>query len=251
MYTFKKHYLCHRFTKRSLMKRILTLFSLITLTFSAYGQKPDLPGQLLVDFGFNTWTEKPTGTDLNWFQSNTFNMAYYYDLPIGDGGFTITPGLGMSWEKYAFNNNSTLISNVNNGQRFIQVVDLNDEFGQNLSFDKSKLGLYYIDLPLEVRWYAKRDEYSQGFRVALGAKISYLYSSFTKIKFEDVLTDPRMLKDRQDLGFNRFRYGVQLRAGWGGFGFFGFYELSDKFDNAPIGGMNTSTLTWGISLTGF
>lgn len=233
------------------MKRILSLSFLILFCFNAKAQKPDLPGQLLVDFGFNNWTSTPTGAELNWFQSNTFNMAYYYDLPIGNGGWTFTPGVGMSWEKYAFDNNTNLVSRINNDQRFTQVVDLNDEFGDNLNFDKSKLGLYYVEIPLEIRWYAKRDKYSKGFRVAAGGKISYLYSSFTKIKFEDPLRDQRMLKDRQELGFNRFRYGVQIRAGWGGFGVFGFYELSNKFDSPPIGGVDTSGFTWGISLTGF
>lgn len=233
------------------MKRILTLLFLITITFSAKAQRPDLPGQLLFDFGFNNWFDEPTGAELNWFQSKTVNMTYYYDLPIGNGGWTITPGLGMSWEKYSFDNNTTLVSSVVNDQRIIRVTDLNDEFGDNLSFDKSKLGLFYIDLPLEIRWYAKRNQYSKGFRVGFGGKVSYMYSSFTKLKFEDVLEDPRMIKDRQKLGFDRLRYGLQLRAGWGGFGVFAFYELSDKFKNPPLGGVNTSTFTWGISLTGF
>lgn len=251
MYTSKKLYLCHRFTKRSHMKRILTILFLVIISVSAKAQRPDLPGQLLVDFGFNSWANTPTGLDLNWFKSKTVNMTYYYDIPIGNGGWTLTPGVGTSWEKYTFDNNSTLISTVNNGQRIIQAVDLNDEFGANLNFQSSKLGLFYVEMPLEIRWYAKRNQYSKGFRVAVGGKIGYRYSSFTKLKFEDVLEDPRMVKDRQDLGFNRFRYGIQARVGWGGFGTFIFYELSDKFENAPLGGINTSTLTWGISLTAF
>lgn len=251
MYTFKKHYLCHRFTKRSHMKRILSLLFLVTLSFSAYAQKPDLPGQLLFDFGFNSWSETPNDLSLDWYKSKTVNMTYYYDLPLGNGGFTFTTGLGTSWEKYTFDNNSTIVSRVNNGNRIIDVVDLNDEFGQNLNFNSSKLGLFYVDLPIEFRWYAKRNQYSKGFRVAVGGKVSYRYSSFIKLKFEDVLGDPQMIKDRQNLGFDRLRYGAQLRIGWGGFGVFGFYELSDKFKTAPTGGLNTSTFTWGISLTGF
>jgi len=251
MYTFKKHYLCHRFTKRSHMKRILTVFFLIIFTLTAKAQRPDLPGQLLFDFGFNSWSNNPTGSSLSWFESKTVNMAYYYDLPIGNGGWTITPGIGMSWEKYSFSNNTTMVSQIVDDQRFIRVVDLNEQFGDNLDFDKSKLGINYIDLPLEIRWYAKRNQYSKGFRVGVGGKVSYRYSSFTKLKFEDPLQDPRMLKDRQNIGLDRWRYGLQLRIGWGGIGVFAFYELSDKFSNPPLGGVDTSTFTWGLSLTGF
>ncbi|RKQ49776.1 outer membrane protein with beta-barrel domain [Roseivirga pacifica] len=250
MYTFKKYYLCHRFKQRNYMKKSLLIFALIFVAFSAKAQRPDLPGALVFDFGFNSWSDKPTGADLNWFQSKTVNATYFYDLPIGKGGFTLTPGLGMSWEKYTFDNNTTLVSSISNGQRTTEVVDLEDQFG-SLSFDKSKLGLFYVDMPLEIRWYANRDKYSRGFRVAAGGKVGVLYSSFTKVKFQDALGDNRMLKDRKELGFNRFRYGLQARVGWGGFAIFSFYELSDKFDNPPAGGADTRTLTIGISLTGF
>lgn len=235
------------------MKRIIAVFIFIIISFSVKAQRPDLPGQLIFDFGFNSWTSTPEGAELDWFESKTVNAAYFFDLPIGNGGWTFTPGVGMGWENYSFSNNSTIVPNLNTttGARGVEFVDLNDEFGQNLSFNKSKLGLYYVDVPLEIRWYAKRNQYSRGFRVAVGGKVGYNYSSFTKLKFEDALDDRQMVKNRNNLNINNFRYSVHTRLGWGGFGVFFSYELSDKWKTPPTGGENTSTLTWGISITAF
>lgn len=222
------------------------------LGFAVKAQRPDLPGSLVIDIGLNSWKSAPDRIDLKTFQSKTVNIIYYYDLPIGDKGFTFTPGFGLGLEKYSFGNDTTLVSSVNNNQvRTVSAVSLSSVYPQATSFDKSKLGLNYLDIPLEFRYYTSRNNMNRGFRVALGAKVGVLYSSFTKTKFEDAATDRRMVKDRQDLGFARFRYGIQSRIGFGGFSFFGYYELSDKFDNPPTGGANTQTLTIGISLTGF
>lgn len=233
------------------MKRILIVLSFIITSFSAQAQRPDLPGQLLVDLGFNTWANMPEDASLSWFESKTVNLTYYYDLPIGNGGWTFTPGVGMSWENYSFDNNTTLTADIIDNTRTVRIQELGDKYGDNFKYNKSKLGLYYVDIPLELRWYAKRNQYSKGFRVAIGGKVGYNYSSFTKVKFEDALEDRRMLKDRLDLNINNFRYGVHTRVGWGGFGAFISYELSDKWKTPPPGGANTRTLTWGISFTGF
>lgn len=233
-------------------KLLLGVVGLVFMSLSAQAQRPDLPGALLVDIGVNNWGTSPTNLSLNNFQSKTVSLTYYYDLPIGNNGFTFTPGIGLGLERYSLENNFTLTSSVDaNSNRTIMATDLNTLISNPISFDKSKLAMHYLDIPLELRYYKSKNQYNRGFRVALGVKVGVLYSSFVKYKFEDAGGDNRTVKDRQDLGLNRFRYGVQGRVGWGGISLFGFYELSDKWDIAPAGGANTKTLTFGISLTGF
>lgn len=218
----------------------------------ALAQRPDLPGSLVIDLGINSWSDKPTGAELKAFQSKTVNLIYYYDLPLGNNGWTLTPGFGLGLERYAFDNNTTLTSVVNNqNQRVVSVTELTELLPTANSYDKSKLGLNYFDIPVELRYYTNQDNFNRGFRVALGLKAGILYSSFTKLKYEDAATDGRLTRDRQQLGINRFRYGVNARFGFAGFSFFGYYELSDKFETAPEGAIDTKTLTFGISLTGF
>lgn len=233
-------------------KSLLGVLGLVLMSLSVQAQRPDLPGALLVDFGVNSWSDTPTNISLENFQSKTVNLTYYYDLPLGNNGFTFTPGIGISLERYSFKDDFTFTSSVDaSSVRTIAATDLNTLVSNPISFDKSKLALHYLDIPLELRYYKSKNQYNRGFRAALGIKAGVLYSSFVKYTYEDRGGDNRTVKDRQDLGLNRFRYGVQARIGFGGISLFGFYELSDKWDIAPAGGENTKSLTFGISLTGF
>ena len=230
----------------------LVLFGIVLLGSISFAQRPDLPGSLIIDVGVNSWIKSPTDLKLNIFESKTVNIIYYYDLPLGNRGFTITPGIGLGLEKYSLRNDRTLTTMVNaQNKRIVSVTPLKDLIKNANSFGKSKVGMNYIDLPVEFRYYANKSNFSRGFRAAVGLKAGILYSSFTKICYKDTATSSRMVKDRQQLGLNRFRYGVNARVGFGGFSLFGFYELSNKFESAPAGGQNTRTLTLGISIAGF
>lgn len=235
------------------MKKILiAVVGLFMLNVSAFAQRPDLPGAMMIDLGVNTWAEAPTNLDLNLFQSKTVGLTYYWDLPIGEKGFTFTPGFGLGIERFSFDQSFTIGSvSDDTGVRTISTDDLSEVIPDASLIGKTKAGMNYVDIPLEFRYYARANGFSRGFRVALGAKVGLLYSSFTKYTYEDFTGSDRLVKDRKDMGLNRFRYGVQGRVGWGSFSFFGFYELSDKWDIAPEGGENTRNLTIGISLTGF
>lgn len=233
-------------------KLLLGVVGLVFMSLSVQAQRPDLPGALLVDIGVNSWANAPTDISLNTFQSKTFNITYYYDLPLGNNGFTFTPGIGLGLERYGIENDYTFTATLDGtNTRSVQAEELRNITSNPNSFGKSKLGMHYLDIPLEFRFYKSKNQYNRGFRAALGFKTGLLYSSFVKYEYEDRANDQRTVKDRQNLGLNLLRYGIQARVGFGGFSFFGFYELSDKWEVAPAGGENTKTLTFGISLTGF
>lgn len=235
------------------MKKIfIAVVGLFILNVSAFAQRPDLPGAMIVDLGVNTWADTPTNLDLNLFQSKTVSFTYYWDLPIGEKGFTFTPGLGLGIERFSFEESFTIgsVSDAT-GVRTLSTDNLADVIPDASFIGKTKAGMNYVDIPLEFRYYTRSDDFSRGFRVAIGAKIGVLYSSFTKYTYEDFTGSDRLVRDRKDMGLNRFRYGLQGRVGWGSISFFGFYELSDKWKIAPEGGENTKNLTIGIALTGF
>ena len=235
------------------MKKILfSIVGLLLLNISALAQRPDLPGAFIVDIGLNNWAEAPTNLDLKTFQSKTVSFTYSWDLPIGNKGFAFTPGFGLGTERYSFDAAYTIGTVTDNtGARTVSTDDLTQIIPDASVIGKTKAGMNYLDVPLELRYYVNRDDFDRNFRVAIGGKIGVLYSSFTKYRYEDFSGDNRLIRDRKDMGLNRFRYGIQARVGWGGFSFFGFYELSDKWDVTPTGGENTKNLTIGISLTGF
>ncbi|WP_305982110.1 outer membrane beta-barrel protein [Roseivirga thermotolerans] len=233
-------------------KFALAIVVLFMLGNVAKAQRPDLPGALIIDVGVNNWTDAPDNLRLNNFESKTVNITYYYDLPIGNSKFTFTPGLGLGLEKFSLKDNYTLTSSLDNtGNLVVAPAQLTNQLSNVFEFGKSKFAANYVDIPLEIRFYKRKNQYSRGLRAALGGKVGLLYSSFTKYKWEDTTGENHMVKNRADYGLTRFRYGVQGRVGFGGFSLFGYYELSDKFDVAPAGGENTRNFTFGVSLTGF
>lgn len=235
------------------MKKLaFAVVALVMLGNLAKAQRPDLPGALIIDIGINNLSNAPDNINTNSFQSKTVNITYFYDLPIGNSKFTFTPGIGLGLEKFSFKNNYSLESSFDaNDELQVAPILLSDNLTNVLEYGRSKLGANYLDIPLEFRFYTRKNQYARGFRAAIGGKVGVLYSTFTKYKYQDSNGDNHMVKNRANYGLNRFRYGVQARVGFGGFSLFGYYELSDKFDTPPPGGENTSNMTFGIALTGF
>lgn len=206
------------------------------------GAEPDLPGTLTVDFGFNFLQGAPDNLDLQFFKSKGVGLYYLYDMPIGESKFSFHPGLGVGFESYAFSQNVTLAYAP--GADSVDIVNLDGAIYETV--DKSKLVTHYVDVPLEFRFYSK--ENYRGFMAAVGAKVGYLFSSYTKIKYETE-GEPRTSKLRQDFNINRLRYGVSARLGFRGFNLHGQYMLSDLFKSG--GGPEVNNFKVGLSIALF
>ena len=237
---------------------IMLLFTLSTLGFGqetsttangqrstgvmAPGAEPDLPGTLTVDFGFNFLQSAPDNLDLRFWKSKGVGLYYLYDMPIGQSKFSFHPGLGVGFESYAFSQNVTLTYAP--GADSVNVVDLDGEIYETV--DKSKLITHYVDVPLEFRFYSKENQ--RGFMVAVGAKVGYLFNSYTKIKYETE-GKPRTSTLRQDFNLNRLRYGASARLGFRGFNLHGQYMFSDLFKSD--GGPEVNNYKIGLSIALF
>ena len=202
-----------------------------TTRSAAPGAEPNLPGTLVMDFGFNFLQDAPDNMGLRFFKSKGVAFSYLYDMPIGESKFSFHPGVGVGFESYAFDQNVTVQYPL--GTDSVTVVALDANEYQNVI--KSKLITHYVDVPLEFRFYTKENQ--RGLMVALGGKVGYLFSSYTKIKYE---TQGRELvdKQKQDTHFNlnRLRYGATARLGFRGIHLHGQYMFSDLFkDEGPRG----------------
>lgn len=243
------------------MKFLIVVISLCSLTFLVYGQEtsatpslqgpsgiaapgaePDLPGTLTIDFGFNFLDNAPSDMDLRFWKSKGVGFYYLYDVPLGESKFSFHPGLGVGFESYAFSQNVTL--EYTPGADSAAVVPLDDAIYETV--EKSKLVTHYVDVPLEFRFYTKENQ--RGFMVALGAKVGYLFSSYTKIKYETE-GELRTSKLRQDFNLNRLRYGASARLGFRGFNLHGQYMLSDLFKSD--GGPEVNNFKVGLSIALF
>lgn len=204
---------------------------------------PNFPGSLVFDFGFNFLNDEPEDMKLNFFGSKIFNLYYMYEIRLGNSAFSFNPGLGIGLEKYRFDKDVTLASN-NEGTA---IVPLSEDW----DVKRSKLAANYVDIPIEFRFHANKDNFRKSFKVGIGAKAGILFDSHSKIKYKEN-GETKTLKSKESFDLSKFRYGVQGRIGIGSFSVFYYHELSTLFkDGKGPEGTDASPFKVGISLYAF
>ncbi len=206
--------------------------------------RPDLPGMFLLELGWNTLENTPELMDMNTFGSRTVNFIYFYPVEIGRSGIYFMPGVGLGLERHKFDNDYTITQDINGEVSFDDITILDPK--------KSMIVTNYVDIPVEFRYYLNRDDIKRSFNFGFGAKFGYLFSSHTKIKYEEA-GDNVIVKNKRPFGLNQFRYGLTGRIGYGGLTLFGYFGLSEMFEsgNGPLNTDDVSGYTIGISFTGF
>lgn len=230
------------------MKKIILLFCSLLFSITLFGQGVGIPGNFYLDLGVTMWQDDQ-GLELE-SQSRSISISYMYELVMDTNGqFTFNPGVGYTADNYFFKNAVTIYNNGNNALP-IPAVD-SDE-----SLRKSKIVGNYIDVPLEFRF--RTHPGRNAFRVAMGAKLSVLVDSHTKVKYEDEFGNIRSSKDKGDLYMNRFKAGLVGRIGYGWFNLFCYYGLTNTFEENKL--LNTSgtaftgtdrPITVGITISNF
>jgi hypothetical protein len=258
--------------------RALALLSLVLIAASLHAQtetktkrRPNIPGSIIVDFGFNGSLNHPDLWKTSVFGSRTVNLYYQYPLRFGRSRFSFNPGFGFSFERFKWKPNTPVIltdpveSSGNQVEKY-EFALASTRFGPNAG-KKIALVNNYFEIPIEIRFDSKPEDISRSFNIAVGARGGWMYDSFLRVKYkEDGQT--KKMKDKQDWGLTQLRYGVYTRVGMGGFNIFMFYNLTPLFqkDKGPYdhGSFSTSgaivggptgtamnTFTMGISLNGF
>jgi hypothetical protein len=241
------------------MKRIvfvlLLLFIATDLIFAQerertpVGGRPDIKGDLFIDFGFNTLNNKPADLSTRFLQSRSFNIYYQTEYHLGEGtGLTFNPGIGVGTDKMAFTEDRTLFNNPAAGPESSSLLRITEVYGDNIRIDKNNVSLNYLEIPLEFRYHFKKNNYNKSMRVALGGKIGYLMSAHTKIEYTDRNGLTRRVKDRQSFGLNPLRYGVYTRMGFPGFNLWGYYGLNGVFQKGQ-GPFNTEATQFNFGFS--
>lgn len=214
--------------------------------------RPDIPGLLLIELGWNVLSGSPDELDVATFGSRTINFYYLYDMPIGNSRFSFMPGIGVGLDRYKFDNDVTLASGQDaDGNDIVSVVQLSDALPTGADIQKTQLISNYIDIPIEFRYYTNPNDRKGSFKIGIGGKVGMRFTSQTKLKYE-LDSENIKTKQKESFGLNRFRYGVTGRVGIGGFNLFYYQSLSELFESGE-GPLQTdaNNITVGISITGF
>ncbi len=160
-----------------------------------------------------------------------FSAGFLRDMPINKSRtFAIAVGLGASYNKFVHN----LIITKLDSETSYTVIKSSD-------YDKNKLELTTLDVPIELRWRNSTPDNHRFFRIYSGIKMSYV--AFSKSRLVD---DGETVKIRNNPDINKLRTSVYLAVGYNTWNFYGSYGItpifksSTKVDSQKIGLSNVN-----------
>ena len=223
------------------MRNLINCFIFLSF-FSGFSQSvPDFEAvdslyredQFYIGVTYNTLQNRPIGVTQNNF-TPSFSIGILRDMPINKArSKAIAAGLGYSLNSY----NQNLLISENNGNRQYSVIQ------DGTLFDKNKLTLHSIDIPIEYRWRTSVPETHKFWRIYSGLKLSYLFN--TQSNYEDSQTSYAVTGNPD---INKFQYGTYLSVGYNTVNFNIYYGLNPIFKSAELNGraIEMNTLNFGF-----
>ncbi|MEL1245572.1 porin family protein [Flavobacterium sp. DGU11] len=175
--------------------------------------------QFYTTITYNIMQGKPAGYSQYSF-STGLSAGFLRDMPINKRrNHSIALGLGYSYSNIKHN----LIVEKGSAGNIYHV----DAEG---SFDKNKLVLHYLEVPLELRWRNSDSISHQFWRIYAGFKLSYMI--YDKAQYES--GEGGTIKVRKDDNMNRIIYGAYISAGWNTWNFYAYYGLTPIYKDARL-----------------
>ena len=177
--------------------------------------------QFYIGLTYNILANRPNGVSQNSFSSGV-HFGILIDFPINKNRtFAIAPGIGFSFNNYKQN----LIIQKNNNLISYAIPS------SSINLDKNNLALYFIDVPIEIRWRNSTPQSHIFWRVYTGLKFSYLVLNQSK-----AVTQNQTFRVNNNPDFNKFQYGAYIAAGRNTWNFYGYYGFQNVFKNGNING---------------
>lgn len=234
------------------------LFTLIIIGANAQEKdglkRPDIPGEVMVDIGFNVWSSMPGALERKTWASKSISVSYLRRKALS-GKLSFYYGVGIGMEKMSLGDTVSLSSAA-----FVDGSDANPDLDSLTSvamttlpegnFAKNKLATTYLDIPVEFRFHPFGTQDGEGLFLGVGGIIGVRLNAHTKWKY-DINGETRRQKISGKFNLNSFRYGYQVRAGFRGVHVYYKRYVSNVFQDPFADGFNPVMTTVGISLTGF
>ncbi len=193
---------------------------------------------VMLQFTYDNWANKPDSVKVGGF-GRGFNAYLCYDFPIKTSHFSFAIGAGIGTSSIFFNDQQLVLTD--SGQTAAKFVE------ERHDYNKFKLLLAYAEAPLELRYFANKENRNRGFKMAVGARIGGLIEAHTKGKRTEngsKLTEKVASKDFLE----NLRLSGTVRIGWGNLSAFGAYNFNSVFKVGA--GPQVTPYSIGICLTG-
>jgi len=179
--------------------------------------------QFYVGISYNFLENKPTNMSQQGL-SGGLHLGFIRDFPINEQR-NIAFGIGLGYSNNSYNHN--LFVKEEDGSVSYQILN-NDIVGYN----KNKLNIHIIEIPLQFRWRTSTSESYKFWRVYTGVKIGYVFNSV--VKYKGGLGD---FKQNNTPHLKKLRATADISFGWNTWNFYVAYSLNSLFsDKAMING---------------
>lgn len=216
---------------------VLSLLVLIAGTTLAQGVSPYSVRNIRFGLEINSdiWLNTPDELELKNINRGV-NVFLMYRHRFGESNFGISGGLALASQNM-YMKNAVLKTNASGVSFFDDILD-------TISFQRNKLNLNFIEIPLEFNYKTKNH-----INFALGAKAGYLISDKTKYKgrnyLSDATTDIKMKIADNDNLLN-YRLGAYAVVGYKWINLTAYYGFTKLFEKDL--GPQMSPITVGILL---
>ncbi len=189
--------------------------------------------QFYASLTYNKIINKPNEYDQKKF-APSFSFGFLRDFPINKRRtYAIAAGLGYSINNY---NQNLFVSSNSDIQNYTII-------SPNINYEKNKLILHYVEIPVEFRWRNSTKESHKFWRVYAGFKLGYL--TYDRAKYVDD-SGTIAFEGNQDL--NRIQYGTYITFGYNTWNFYTYYGLNPIFKTGTLNNENIKiqTLNFGL-----
>ena len=210
------------------------LFSV--LPFTGFGQNADgqdvepsdslyREDQFYVGFTYNLLTDLPSEVVPAGF-SGGIHAGFIRDFPLNRRR-NIGIGIGLGWSLNNFGQTLFIGEEPGNEQTIFRTLE--EDF---LDYDKNRLSVHSLDVPLQFRWRTSTPESHRFWRVYTGLRLGYAY--YVRSNFEQA---GNIVRQTDIPEFNRLKLGATFTFGYNTFNFHFYYSLFPFFnDDARLGG---------------
>ncbi len=170
--------------------------------------------QFYASITYNLMQNKPSGYKQYSF-STGITVGFMRDMPFTkDRNWSVALGLGYSY---------------NNIKHNIQIQDNPIAYTIENSYDKNKLILHYLDIPLEIRWRNATPLSHKFWRIYTGFKASYLLGSKSDFQSTDA---NYKVKNNSDV--NKWQLGPYISVGYNTINMYVYYGLTPIFKDIQL-----------------
>jgi hypothetical protein len=202
---------------------LLTFFILFTIVVFSQEEKSTVvdslyrEDQMYATFSLNLIQNRPAGFSKHSLSSG-LSVGFLRDMPFNKKRtWAIAAGFGYSYNN--LKNNIKVDNSTTN--------DIN--YTIDNTFDKNKLVLHQLELPIEIRWRNSTYQSHKFWRIYSGFKISYLFAdkSVFNSPIEDII-----VRNNNDL--SRIKYATYLAVGNNTGNIYVQYSLSPIFKDVQL-----------------